>query len=281
MYNFGLIGYPLGHSFSPKIHKIIYDLNGIDATYLLIEINPEELNGDTLENISKEFDGINVTIPHKTEIIKYLDELSDEAKRIGAVNTLKKINNKWIGYNTDVYGLLYPLEKYFQKINTCLVLGSGGAAKAAIFGILKRIKPKQLTLLSRSRKKSELLKQTYKEINSLSKIYTDDVTNINEYLNSMDLIVNATSVGMYPNINESIITKSFDLKKNAIVYDLIYNPLETKLLKQVKETSPDCITINGLPMLVAQAVKAVEIWTGKTISVENTINVLDISNMLV
>ena len=93
------------------------------------------------------------------------------------------------------------------------------------------------------------------------------------------MIVNATSVGMYPNISDSVFPASFELIKHAIVYDLVYNPLETKLLNQVKAVCSDCITINGLPMLVAQAAKAVEIWTAKNISVENTINALDISKL--
>jgi len=280
MHKFGLIGYPLGHSFSPKIHNLIYELNGIDATYSLNEINPEELNKDTFENISQGFNGFNVTIPYKTEIMKYLDEVSEEAQQIGAVNTLKKVGNQWVGYNTDLNGFLYPLENYLNRIESCLVIGAGGAAKAVIYTILKKIKPKQLNLLARKKEKLESLKLLFGNINSSTIIGKDYITNIKEYLGRADLIVNATSVGMHPNINESVFSASFKLKKNTIVYDLIYNPLETKLLNNVKKTNPDCIIINGLPMLIAQAVKSVEIWTGKSISVENTINALDISNLL-
>ena len=169
------------------------------------------------------------------------------------------------------------MEKHISRIKTCLVIGTGGAAKAAIYAILKKIIPDELYVLGRSFEKAEFLKLKYKDTNSKTKVYNENLNKINTYLGKVDLIVNATSLGMHPNINESIYPENIELKNNSIVYDLIYNPLETKLLKQVRANNTECIAINGLPMLVAQAVKSVEIWTGKSISIKNTINALDIS----
>jgi shikimate dehydrogenase len=280
MQKYGLIGYPLGHSFSPQIHKVIYELNGIDASYSLQEISPENFNESTFKSIAKNYNGFNVTIPYKSEVMQYLDEISEEAQQIGAVNTLKKLNDKWIGYNTDIDGFLYPLKNYYQKVETCLLIGTGGVAKAAIYALHKSVKPKQLILLGRANEKAELLKEAFTGINNSVELISNAISNINYYLNSVDLVVNATSVGMHPNVDDTILPKKIILRKKAIVYDLVYNPLETKLIKQAKDTCPDCIVINGLQMLIAQAVKAVEIWTGETISVKNTIDALDISKLL-
>ncbi len=280
MKKFGLIGYPLGHSFSSQIHNLIYEVNGIEASYTLQEISPANFNRNTFNSITKDFKGFNVTIPYKSEIIQYLDEVSEEAQQIGALNTLKKVDDKWIGYNTDVAGFLYPLKDYYQDIDICLVIGTGGAAKASLYAILKFVKPKQLIILGRASEKSDNLKKDSIEINNSIEIKSDSISNLNKYLNRVDLIVNATSVGMYPNINKTILPEKFVLKKNTIVYDLIYNPLETKLLKQAIEYYPDCIAINGLQMLIVQAVKAVEIWTDKTISIKSIIEALDISELL-
>ena len=137
-----------------------------------------------------------------------------------------------------------------------------------------------MSLCGRTLEKAEQIKDAYKEFNKLVEIRLDINANINIYLKSADLIVNATSVGMLPKVKDSLLPNSFSLRKQAIVYDLVYNPLESTLLRHVKKNCPDCITINGLNMLIAQAVKAVEIWTGKTISIENIINALDKSNLL-
>jgi len=279
MQKFGLIGCPLGHSFSPTIHKLIYKLNGIEAMYNLKEITWHDFNKNLLKNIYEEFTGFNVTIPYKSEIIKYLDRVDEEAKNIGAVNTIKKIENNWIGFNTDVEGFLYPLKDYLQNTDVCIVLGTGGGAKAVVYAVLKYIKPKQLIVCGRTLKKAEEFMHEYKAINKFVEIKYNIIERIKNDLINSDLIINATPVGMHPNFKDSLLPNSFSLKEDTIVYDLVYNPMETKLLKQAKENCPECITINGWQMLVVQAVRSIEIWTGKTISTENTINALDISKL--
>jgi shikimate dehydrogenase len=280
MLKFGLIGYPLTHSFSPRIHKLIYELNTINASYFLIEISLKNFNKNLLNEIFDDFHGFNITIPYKTKIIKYLDELSEEAENIGAVNTIKKINNKWIGFNTDAEGFIFPIKNIYQNIDTCLLIGTGGAARAVIYAILTYVKPKILIILGRDVHKTDELKNKYKNTSKKIHIESDNISNINNYLNKVDLIVNSTSVGMHPNINNSILPESFIIKDNAIAYDIIYNPLETIFLKKVKEICPGCITINGIQMLIAQAVRSIEIWTGKVISTKNIINTLNKSEIL-
>ena len=280
MQKFGLIGYPVSHSFSPKIHELIYELNDIDASYSLFEIMPDKFNQNPLNDIPDDYCGFNVTIPYKTDIIQFLDVIDEEAKKIDAVNTIKKIDNKWFGYNTDVHGFCYPIRDYYKNINTALVMGTGGAAKAVIYAILKYIKPQKIVVLGRNVDKAEQLNDKYKDASESILIETNNSSNIKNYISSADLIVNTTSVGMHPNINESILPKSFSMKGQAIVYDLIYNPLETNFIKKAKEICTSCITINGMQMLIAQAVKSIEIWTGKEISVENTITALNKSNLL-
>ena len=279
MQKFGLIGYPLVHSYSPQIHKLIYKLNNIEASYSLLELAPEKLNQNPLKNIDKDYCGINITIPYKTVIMQFLDEIDSQANQIGAVNTIKKVDNKWVGYNTDVDGFCYPIKDHYSKINRCLIIGTGGAAKAVVYAVLKYILPQNLVILGRNIDKTNELKNEYTATSESILIETNSISKIKNYLNGADLIVNTTSVGMHPKINNSILPESFSLKQKAIVYDIIYNPVETNFLKRAKEISPNCTTINGIQMLIAQAVKAVEIWTGKTISVENTIKALDESGI--
>lgn len=277
MKKFGLIGFPLGHSFSPRIHNKIYEMNNIEASYSMLEIDPARMQRNTFEELTKDFDGLNITIPFKSEILQYLNVINDEVQQIGAANCIKKVQNKWSGFNTDIYGFLYPLSRYIGNIKSCLVVGTGGAAKAVIYAILKHVKPKQLIIAGRMQEKADIIKNTSKKINESIEIITDNINAVNNNLLSMDMVVNATSIGMYPNINESILHERFKLKEGAIVYDLIYNPMETRLLQQAKLNNPGCVAINGLEMLIAQAVKAVELWTEKTISVKTTIEALDIS----
>lgn len=280
MQKFGLIGYPLSHSFSPGIHKLIYEINTINASYSLLEISQDKFNKNALKDISGDYCGYNVTIPYKTKIIEYIDEMSEEAEQIGAVNTIKKVDNKLIGYNTDVKGFCYPITNIYQNIDTCLLIGTGGAARAVIYAILTYVKPKKLIILGRDNYKTDELKNKYKIISKDILVESDNISNIVNYLNDGDLIINSTSVGMHPNTGDSILPESFSLKEQAFLYDLIYNPLETTFLKKAKELNPGCTTINGIQMLIAQAVKSIEIWTGKEISTENAINTLKISNLL-
>jgi len=245
---YGLIGEKLAHSISPQIHKELFEMTEKDASYQTIEVPKTEIP-DILNRLKNEgYKGINVTIPYKTEIMAYLDTVSDIAARIGAVNTVK-IDSLFEGYNTDYYGFGKALDFYgFDcKNRTCAVLGSGGSAKA-VAAYLEDKGAAKITIVSRDPQAASLKFQELEcsEINNFS-------------ASGYDLIVNATPVGMYPKTGFSPLSKE-QLKGASFVMDLIYNPVETLLLKYAKELSIPCA--NGLYMLVAQAVCSEEIWQG-------------------
>lgn len=238
MKKYALLGEKLSHSYSPMIHKEIFKDMNIEATYELLEVSKEELPNAIKKLRSDEFQGFNVTIPYKVEVMQYLDEISTEAKAIGSVNTIANIDGRIIGFNTDYYGFYNELVYYNVDVKDkdCYILGTGGAS-LAVYKALVDLGGKVL-YVSRNPKNSNTI--TY-----------DELANRN-----IDLIVNTTPVGMYPNIDASPLESSItEMAKNVV--DIIFNPKVTKLLADAKSN------MNGLFMLVGQAVKAEEIWQGK------------------
>lgn len=241
---YGLLGYPLGHSFSRNYFNNKFEAENIDAEYINFEIPDINM---LMEVISEYYNlnGLNVTIPYKEQVIPFLDELDEDAANIGAVNVIKIIheNNdlKLKGYNSDVIGFcdsIHPLLKPHMK--KALILGTGGAAKAVMYGLNKFGIESQLV----SRKKSE---------NTIS--YTEiDKNIIDEY----HIIVNTTPLGMYPNIDECPDIPYELLSDKHLCYDLLYNPDETLFMKNAKENG--AIVKNGLEMLLLQAFASYEIW---------------------
>ena len=232
---YGLIGYPLKHSFSKEIHNLIKTyLHNDNYNYELCELNEEELD-NFFKN--REFKAINVTIPYKEKVIKYLKYLDDNAKNIGAVNTIVNIDNELYGYNTDYYGLksLFSKNKIELRDKKVLILGTGGTSKTAYqvaldLGAFK--------ILKASRKIN---------INTLT--YTE----IYDQYSDVDVIINTTPAGMYPNNDESLI--DFDKLSTLEAYvDVIYNPIHTKMAIQAKNKGIKAV--NGLYMLISQAVYA-------------------------
>lgn len=275
MKKYVLIGYPLEHSYSPQIHAIAYKLYNIVASYTLYEINPDNFEKE-INHLKKEnIDGFNITIPFKSKIIPFIDHLDKHAEIVGAVNTVKVVNGKWFGFNTDITGFIAPLKGQIDRFKNCLVLGSGGAARAVIFSILKYINPQNITIAARNLNKIEQLKNDFeKKINSAN-FNIINLNRVTEVLSSMDLLVNTTSLGMYPNINASPLPDIFKLKHKAIVYDLIYNPGKTKFLNDATKNQQACRIINGKQMLVSQALEAIKIWTGKSTSIESILPKID------
>ena len=242
----GLIGFPLTHSFSAKYFADKFDKENIEGfAYQNFEIPSIEDFKAVIEN-NPNLVGLNVTIPYKEQIIPFLDELDDEAKEIGAVNTIKIIREngtiKLKGYNTDIYGFRETLKPLLQQHQyKALILGTGGAAKAVEY-VLKKI---GLDVLYVSRNPS-----SEKEI-----AYTD----LNEFaVQDFSVIVNSTPLGMFPEIEVCPEIPYQFLSKNNLLYDLIYNPGETLFMKKGKEKGAN--TQNGLGMLKLQAEKAWEIW---------------------
>jgi shikimate dehydrogenase len=245
---YGVIGNPIRHSLSPIIHNGVFQRMGWNAVYLAFEVNDLEKAMSGIRELGLR--GVSVTHPLKTRILPYLDDVEDLAGRIRAVNTIMNEGGKLIGYNTDGRGALEALEeKVDLRGKKVLLLGAGGTARAIGFGLKE--KGVQTVISNRSLDKAdELAKDLGFICRLLSSI--DDL--------SFDVVINATSLGMFPNDAESPLPKKF-LKEGMVVMEIIYEPLKTKLLKEADERH--CVTIDGLEMLAHQGAGQLEIWTGK------------------
>jgi shikimate dehydrogenase len=254
---YGIIGNPVRHSLSPMIHNEAFKRMGWNAVYLAFEVKniEEALRGITGLGVR----GVSVTSPFKTEVVPFLDKVEGLARKIGAVNTIANRGGRLIGYNTDCDGALEALEEKMNlKGKRVILLGAGGAARAVGFGLKER--DCQLIIVNRSRIRGEALSRELKchflPMSSLVKMKRGDL--------EADVIINATSLGMYPRDRESPIPKEL-LKRRTMVMDIVYKPLETRLLHEAKEKG--CLTINGLEMLVRQGAIQFEIWTGKKLEI--------------
>lgn len=245
---YGLLGEKLGHSFSPIIHKNILKEIKIDGQYKLFECKKEDFKEKVHDLKKSTIHGLNITIPYKLEIMKYLDDISQEVKKIGAINTISFNDGKAFGYNTDYhgFGMMLKREDISIKNKRSLVLGSGGASKAVVQYLLDNGIGK-IIIASRDpdKTKGEYLDFQVIDYKTIKK------------LRGYDIIINTTPRGMFPHIDNSPVNKD-ELSNFHTAIDLIYNPHETLFLKHAKEM--DLKSINGLYMLVGQAIKAQEIW---------------------
>ena len=250
MTTYGLIGYPLGHSFSRKFFTEKFEQEGIDAQYLNYEIPSIEEFPDIIQN-NPELRGLNVTIPYKQQVMQYLDEISEEAKAIGAVNVVRcqrstvNCQPHLTGYNSDVIGFvesIKPLLKPHHK--KALILGTGGASKAIRYGLEKKLGMETL-YVSRTAREGMI---TYEEVNEA-------------VLKEYEVIVNCSPVGMYPHVDECPALPYEAMNENNLLYDLVYNPLETLFMK--KGAAQGATVKNGLEMLHLQAIASWEFWGGE------------------
>jgi shikimate dehydrogenase len=247
---YGLLGKKLGHSLSPEIHSIIFGKLGLSGCYHLFEVENKFLKSKLMELNALGTKGVNVTIPYKREIIPYLDSLSPQASSIGAVNTIKFSGGKTTGHNTDYTGLMMTFNK--NKVHTAkgkvVVLGSGGVALTLIQFLIDNgvgdltIVGRDITKLKNTPAFKQHRLATYGDLNCIR---------------DCDILINCTPCGMYPNVNESPVEKAF-VSRFRTVLDLIYNPTKTVLLSYAEECGLQ--HINGMYMLVCQAVAAQEIW---------------------
>jgi shikimate dehydrogenase len=263
MIQLGLIGYPLSHSLSPKIQNAALKACGLEGDYSLFPIAPDDKDGlkNLLENVhSGEITGLNVTIPHKQNVIHLLDELTPTAKAIGAVNVIYMRNGKLIGDNTDAPGFLSDLKRFLSEHlsktvrgKSALVLGAGGSARAVVYALIND--GWNVTIAARRIEQAEQLASSFTN-------HKLQITNfINLQLPNFQLIVNTTPVGMTPNTDQSPLPENATLSNECVVYDLVYNPRETKLVRDVRANGLQAVT--GLGMLIEQAALAFELWTGE------------------
>ncbi len=250
---YGLLGRTLGHSLSPQIHELMFKYTELEGEYKLYPMEPEFVGDFILGLRENGFSGLNVTIPYKNEVMPYLDRISDEAKKIGSVNTVLPKGDFLEGYNTDYFGVQKMLGKAGIEVEgkRVMVLGSGGSAKTVV-ALMHNSGCADILLVSRDKKKA---KAKFPDINTCA--YADLKKD-----HGFDVLINTTPVGMYPKTESCPLEDEIIMGFGAVA-DLIYNPYETVLLKKAKKYGANCV--NGLYMLVAQAVKAQEIWNGITI----------------
>jgi shikimate dehydrogenase len=263
-FKLGLIGYPLEHSLSPKIHTAALKACGLEGDYLPFAIYSNDKQGlkDLLARIrSGEIHGLNVTIPHKQTVIEFLDELTPTATTIGAVNTIYVRENKLVGDNTDAAGFLSDLKRFLSEDqssivtrHSSLVLGAGGSARAVVYALLND--GWNVTLAARRLEQAEALARSF-----FASHFSLATCQLNGFpLSTFHLLVNTTPLGMTPDIDSSPLPEGTVLTQGTIVYDLVYNPRETKLVRDAKVQG--CHAVTGLGMLIEQAALSFELWTG-------------------
>jgi shikimate dehydrogenase len=264
MIRLGLVGNPLDHSLSPKIHAAALRASGLNGSYSLFPIAAEDLQ--SLEHLlarvrSAEITGLNVTIPHKRNVIPFLDGLTPAARAIGAVNTIYTRDDRLIGENTDAAGFLSDLGHFIgtgksgiEDRGLALLLGAGGSARAVTYALIKC--GWSVAVAARHIEQAQELAASFPDHN----LEVTDYTFANVEQTNSALVVNTTPVGMSPNVLNSPWPEGLAFPPRAAVYDLIYNPYETKLVRDARAAGLSART--GLGMLIEQAALAFEIWTG-------------------
>ena len=250
---YGVIGNPVQHSLSPMIHNGAFKRLGWNAVYLAFEVKNVEEALRGIRGLGVK--GVSVTIPFKTEVLPFLNKVEGLAKKVGAVNTIVNREGKLIGYNTDCDGALEALEhKMDLRGKRAVLLGAGGAARAIGFGLKERGVP--LIVVNRSRERGQALCKElgcdYLPVPSLARMKRGEL--------EADIIINATSLGMVPQEGVTPFPKEL-LKKGMMVMDIVYEPLQTRLLREAQEKG--CVTVDGLEMLIRQGMAQFEIWTGR------------------
>lgn len=257
----GLIGYPVSHSLSPRIHGYWIEEHKLKADYKLFTTPPPRLRQTMLHMRKKNVAGVNITVPHKQAVIQYLDGVDDTAERIGAVNTVVNRKGQFIGTNTDAYGFITNLNEGLGDLKPYLenvvLLGAGGATRAVLVALLDE-GAKHITLTNRTEDKAVSLANEFAAQNAAVKIATSPWENREKILQNCQLLVNTTSLGMVN--HEPLDIDISGLPSGAAVHDIVYAPLETELLKMAREHGFK--TVDGLGMLLYQAQAAFQEWYG-------------------
>lgn len=262
---YGLFGYPVRHSLSPLMHNAGFKELGINAVYICFEIEPKELKEAVGALKTLGISGINVTVPHKIEIMNFLDELDNEAKLTDSVNTVKNLGGKLKGFNTDGIGFINSLKRDLgvePKQKSFFIFGAGGAGRAIGFSLAKG-KARTIQFYDAVKMRAEKLAERIKEI--FPDCNTTSISEISPSIfEGIDVIVNATPQGMKE--EDSLLFDLNLVSKETKIFDLIYNPKETKLIKEAKKRGLEAI--NGLGMLLYQGAESFKLWTEKDAPIE-------------
>ncbi|PGT82929.1 shikimate dehydrogenase [Bacillus sp. AFS040349] len=262
---YGLIGCPVEHSMSPAIHNDAFQENNLDGHYHAFHVEPDRLEEAVQALKTLDIKGFNVTIPHKISIIPYLDQLDETAKIAGAVNTVVNENGQLIGHNTDGNGYVQSLKEVIKKPlsdNKVLIIGAGGAARGIYLALTTHSGSQHVDVCNRTILKAEELIKECPFLNTSKALSLEEAE---KTLQAYDIIIQTTAVGLHPNVDQKPISLN-NAKNSAVVSDIIYNPIQTALLKEAKSLG---LTVHtGVGMFVHQAALAFELWTGKSPSIE-------------
>lgn len=262
---FGIIGNPIGHSLSPLIQNEAYELNEIDAYFKAFHVESKDLESAIKGMKAIGVKGFMVTVPFKAKVIPFLDEVDPMAAKKKAVNVVQLIDGKFVGYNFDgeawLKALLEDMNTQSIDKESILIVGAGGAAQS-IYHTLSQYENLHIDIANRTVVKAEELKKLGRNHKQTTVISLEEAENKQ---NQYDIIVQTTSIGMWPEINQSPITIT-NLKESAFVSDIIYNPAESELLKQARKNGAR--TQNGMKMLALQNALAIEMWTGRKVDYE-------------
>jgi shikimate dehydrogenase len=259
-----LIGYPLGHSMSALMHNAAFEELGLDYRYELLPVKPEDLGRLVSSTLRlPEVRGANITIPHKVAVMEHLDWIDREASRIGAVNTIVNDEGRLRGYNTDGRGALRALNEAYGSLKgvKAVILGAGGAARA--IGYQVSIYASKLTILNRTLERAVSLSRYLSNLPECQASVSASTLNegdLKTALRDTDILVNATPVGMRPSVDETPVDGGL-LRPELFVFDSVYNPLKTRLLREAEERGAE--TLSGVDMLVYQGAAAFRLWTGR------------------
>jgi shikimate dehydrogenase len=262
----GVIGDPIEHTLSPAIHNAAFNHLKLDFVFLAFKVKAADLENAVWGMRGLGIHGLNVTMPHKSTVIAYLDEVDPAVKFLGSANTILNKNGKLLGFNTDGVGALKALRENGTELSEkkVLLFGAGGAAKAIAFSLAEEVG--ELVVLNRAAEKAAVL------ADALNRMFGKKIVGgalspsaVQKNLQDADILVNATSVGMHPNVNQSLVAPQW-LKSNLTVMDIVYNPVETKLAKDAKVAGAK--VISGVEMLIYQGAASFEIWTERTAPIE-------------
>jgi len=266
---YGVIGDPIEHSLSPILQNLLLERLQEDARYVAFHVSADNL-ADAIRGMrALGICGLNVTVPYKEKVLTHLDKISPQANLLGSVNTITNVNGTLHGYNTDVPGFTNSVANLRYKFNKgrVILIGAGGAARAVVFA-LKELNVSDLFLCDLSLEVTEPLVEKCRnefEMENVQGVAIDDAS-LFDVIHSCSVLINATPVGMSPNVSKSPLPDNFALHRKMLVYDLIYNPAKTRLLLDAEKSG--ALIQNGLDMLIFQGVASMEIWTGQKIDVD-------------
>ena len=260
----GLIGHPVEHSFSPPMHNAAFEALGMDYAYVAFDVDPLNLKLAIDGAKSLNIKGFNVTIPHKIEVMKHLDEIDEVAALIGAVNTIDFKDMK--GYNTDGIGAVKAIEEVTSiKNRNVVVAGAGGASRAISFYIAK-YGADSLTILNRNVEKADNLAKDVSNSNLINDVKSDSMSEINRHVTDADILIDTTPVGMHPNVDDEPIVLADNMHDDLVVFDAVYNPNDTVLIKEAVKAGAK--PVYGIKMLLYQGAESFRIWTGRDAPVD-------------